>query len=160
MLGAAFLFGMMLPVGKPVAEVVHRLHVTGLPARESVLLQQLDITNIRAVLKQFFNPSPAVDLVYGMRVVPKLVFQRQIYPVISVELAIFPVQYSWLRSFFQGTVQQLSVVAWTDAPTGNTLAISKGGVTYAVYLVDTIDVNASPIRLTTTTGTKAIRLKT
>jgi hypothetical protein len=40
------------------------------------------------------------------------------------------------------------------------LRLSKGGVTYSVYLVETSDPNASRVRLQTTTGTKAIRIKT
>ena len=38
--------------------------------------------------------------------------------------------------------------------------VRKNGVTYAVYLVETTDPDASPIRVRTTTGIKAIRQKT
>jgi hypothetical protein len=38
--------------------------------------------------------------------------------------------------------------------------IRKGGTTYAVYLVETTDPNATPVRLRTSAGTKAIRVKT
>lgn len=44
--------------------------------------------------------------------------------------------------------------------TGDTPMLRKGGTTYAVYLVDTTDPNASSVRLHTGGGTKAIRLLT
>jgi hypothetical protein len=43
---------------------------------------------------------------------------------------------------------------------GGALFIDKNGTTYAVYLVDTSDPDASPFRVRTSAGTKAIRLKT
>lgn len=53
-------------------------------------------------------------------------------------------------------------MAIADAPTGQggVWKINKGGVDYAVYLVDTSDPNASGVRIQTTTGTKSARLKT
>jgi hypothetical protein len=74
----------------------------------------------------------------------------------------FPTQYAGLRAFFQSAVHDLCLVAFGDAPAGmgGVLPIEKGGSTYAVYLVETTDPNASPIRIQTTTGVKAIRLKT
>lgn len=71
----------------------------------------------------------------------------------------FPTQYAGLR-FFKGTVRELCLVAVSDAPAGDRLTINKNGTLYAVYLVDTTDPNASPIRVHTNDGTKAIRLKT
>lgn len=73
----------------------------------------------------------------------------------------FPTQYSGLR-YFHGTVKELSLVALADAPTGmgGQWRIRKGGVDYAVYLVETSDPNASGVRIRTSTGTKAARLKT
>jgi hypothetical protein len=43
---------------------------------------------------------------------------------------------------------------------GGVIKIDKGGTLYAVYLVETSDPDATPVRVRTTTGTKAIRRKT
>lgn len=71
----------------------------------------------------------------------------------------FPTQYSGLR-FFKGSVQELCLVALADAPAGNQWRIRKNGTDYAVYLVDTTDPNASHVRIQTSGGVKAARLKT
>mgnify|MGYP001603977257 FL=1 len=73
----------------------------------------------------------------------------------------FPVQYSGLR-FWDGQVRELSLVAESDAPggIGGVLKVRKGGVTYAVYIVEPDDPNASRIRVQTNAGIKALRLKT
>lgn len=73
----------------------------------------------------------------------------------------FPTQYAGLR-IFSGTMKELCLVAEADAPAsmGGVVKIEKGGVPYAVYLVETNDPNASGLRVRTTTGTKAVRLKT
>ena len=72
----------------------------------------------------------------------------------------FPTQYPGLRVYYGGAVRSLCLVAVADAPTGDTPMLRKGGTTYAVYLVDTADPNASSVRLRTNDGTKAIRLLT
>jgi hypothetical protein len=74
----------------------------------------------------------------------------------------FPTQFPGLRSFYNGAVRELCLVAEADAPTGmgGVPKVRKGGTTYAVYLVETNDANATPIRLRTSTGTKAVRIKT
>jgi len=74
----------------------------------------------------------------------------------------FPTQFFGLKSYFQGAVKDLCMVAATDAPAGMGGApmVRKGAATYAVYLVETSDPNASPLRIMTSTGTKAVRLKT
>jgi hypothetical protein len=74
----------------------------------------------------------------------------------------FPTQFSGLQAFFQGAVKELCLVAEADAPAsmGGVLKVRKGATTYAAYLVETTDPNASPVRVRTTTGTKAVRLKT
>ena len=61
-----------------------------------------------------------------------------------------------------GSTIELCLVATADAPAGmgGQLRVRKGGTTYALYLVETTDPNASPVRIKTTTGTKSIRLKT
>lgn len=71
----------------------------------------------------------------------------------------FPTQYSGLR-YWDGAVVELCLVATADAPAGNQWRIRKNGTTYAVYLVDTTDPDASNLRVRTSSGTKAARLKT
>lgn len=73
--------------------------------------------------------------------------------------APFPTQYAGLR-YFLGTVKELALVALADAPAGDQWRIRKNGTDYAVYLVDTTDPNASQIRVQTSEGLKAARLKT
>lgn len=79
--------------------------------------------------------------------------------ILAVVVESFPVQYSGLR-FYKGTIQELCLVSIADAPSGDQVRIRKNGTDYAVYLVPTTDPNASSIRISTTEGVKAIRLKT
>jgi hypothetical protein len=74
----------------------------------------------------------------------------------------FPTQYLGLRTYYHAAVQDLCLVAAADAATGMGGApmVNKNGTTYAVYLVETTDPNASPVRIQTSAGTKAIRVKT
>lgn len=74
----------------------------------------------------------------------------------------FPTQFDGLRIFYGGAVRTLCLVALADAPSGvgGVIRIHKGGVTYAAYLVDTTDPNASSVRIRTSTATKSWRLKT
>jgi hypothetical protein len=80
-------------------------------------------------------------------------------PIAASVVISFPAQFAGLR-YFKGTVKELCLVAVNDAPAGDQWRIRKGGTTYAVYLVDTTDPNASDIRIRTGEGTKAARLKT
>ena len=87
------------------------------------------------------------------------------YPDVGWELlpsVSFPTQYPGLRTYYNGAVRSLCMVAVGDAPSGMGAVpmVRKGGVTYAVYLVETTDPNATPVRVRTTTGTKAVRIKT
>lgn len=77
-------------------------------------------------------------------------------------LGEFPSQVAGLFAYYGGLVRELCMVAIGDAPVGmgGILKVNKGGANYAVYLVETGDSNATPIRIRTTTGTKAIRKKT
>ncbi len=75
----------------------------------------------------------------------------------SWDSGAFPTQYAGLKAYFNGSVQDLCLVAQAEAPV---LVISNGGINYGVYLVDTGDPDASPIRIKTADGVKAIRLKT
>lgn len=76
--------------------------------------------------------------------------------------ATFPAQFLGLKAFFRGVINDLCLVASADRATGlgATPLVQKGATTYAIYLVETSDTNASPIRIQTSAGTKAIRLKT
>ena len=80
-------------------------------------------------------------------------------PLVAEAPSGFPTQFSGLR-FFKGSVQELCLVATADAPAGAQWRIDKNGTTYAVYLVDTTDPNASHVRVQTPAGVKAARLKT
>lgn len=73
----------------------------------------------------------------------------------------FPTQYQGLRVRWV-TNLDLCLVAIADAPTGmgGSPRVRKNGVDYAIYLVETTDPHASPVRLRTSAGTKAIRLYT
>ena len=81
----------------------------------------------------------------------------RLYP--KPDAVTFPTQYAGLR-YFKGTVLELCLVATADAPAGDQWRIDKNGTTYAVYLVDTTDPNASPVRIQTDAGVKAARFKT
>lgn len=74
----------------------------------------------------------------------------------------FPTQYFGLKCYFNASARDLCLVAEADAPTGvgGVIKIDKNGTLYAVYLVETTDPDASPLRVRTTTGTYAVRLKT
>jgi hypothetical protein len=87
--------------------------------------------------------------------------QRWAFDIAVSGSSPFPTQYSGLR-YFHGTVRELSLVALADAPVGmgGQWRIRKNGTDYAVYLVETTDPNASTVRIRTSTGTKAARLKT
>lgn len=103
----------------------------------------------------------AATLAYG----PSDVFARPAQNVVGVSSApppAFPTQYAGLRTYYDGAVRELCLVAAADANTGMGAApmIRKGGVTYAVYLVETTDPLATPVRIRTSAGTKAIRIKT
>lgn len=87
------------------------------------------------------------------------------YPYVGWELlpsSSFPTQYSGFRIRKGGVTYDLCMVATADAPTGmgGQPRVRKGGTTYALYLVETTDPDASPVRLRTTTGIKAVRFKT
>lgn len=89
--------------------------------------------------------------------------QRQPYDVAAgAPPPSFPTQFDGFRIRKGGTTYDLCMVATADAPTGmgGQPRVRKGSTTYALYLVETTDPNASPLRLRTTTGTKAVRLKT
>jgi hypothetical protein len=74
----------------------------------------------------------------------------------------FPTQYAGLRTFYGGAVRELCLVAVADAPSGmgGVPLVRKSGTTYAVYLVETTDPLATPLRVATSAGTKAVRVKT
>lgn len=86
------------------------------------------------------------------------------YPDVGWELLPgvgFPTQFFGLKGYDGGALD-LCLVAVGDAPSGmgGVPMLRKNGVTYAVYLVETSDPNASTFRFRTSAGTKAVRLKT
>lgn len=76
--------------------------------------------------------------------------------------AVFPTQYSGFKVQKTGSVIELCLVAEADAPgsMGGVVKIRKGVTNYALYIVETSDPNASPVRVKTVTGVKSVRLKT
>ena len=115
------------------------------------------IASPTTTLAAYTVPSlSAVDAVMAAYTVPT-------YMDVGVELLpsgpVFPTQYQGLRTYYGGAVVELCLVATADAPTGMGAVpmVRKGGTTYAVYLVETSDTDASFVRIRTTTGTKAIR---
>ncbi len=116
-----------------------------------------DLTPAGQALSVYSVPAlNAVDFVLTTWTLPD-------YPYVGWELLPggggFPTQYAGL-CFFKGSVQELCLVALADAPAGAQWRIDKGGTTYAVYLVDTTDPDASHVRVETPSGIKAARLKT
>lgn len=93
---------------------------------------------------------------FGARYFAPRAFAPRYFGGVSVS---FPTQYAGLR-YFHGSVKELCLVAVNDAPAGDQWRIRKGATTYAVYLVDPADPDASEIRIETSTGIRAARLKT
>jgi len=77
-------------------------------------------------------------------------------------LSSFPTQFSGFRVYDNGAAFDLCLVATADAPAGmgGQVRLRKGGTTYAAYLVETSDGDASTVRIRTSAGVKAIRRKT
>jgi hypothetical protein len=75
---------------------------------------------------------------------------------------VFPIQFPGLRTFYDGLIKELCLVAADDAPTvvGGVVKIRKGSESYAAYLVDVSDPHASSVRIKTAGGVFAFRLKT
>lgn len=74
----------------------------------------------------------------------------------------FPTQYTGLRVWTGGAVVDLCLVAPDDAPlgVGGVIKIETPSGIRVVYLVETADSYASPVRIRTALGTMAVRLKT
>lgn len=126
-----------------------------------ITLREFDATPSTIVLRDL--PVPAVAsttiVLYDFDATPSTVILRD--PT-TVPSASFPTQYDGLRVYYGGSVRVLCLVAEVDAATGmgGVPKIRKGGTTYAIYLVDTTDPNASPVRIRTSTATRAVRVKT
>ena len=114
------------------------------------------------------SPTQALS-VYSVPSLSAVDFARDVdgasYMDVGWELlptSTFPTQYSGFRVYDNGAAFDLCLVATADAPTGmgGQLRLRKGATTYAVYLVETSDGDASTVRIRTTTGVKAIRRKT
>ena len=89
-------------------------------------------------------------------------YAARYFDLITVVVGGFPVQFDGLRTFYNAAMRELCLVAVADAPVGmgGQIFIDKNGTVYSVYLVETGDANASHVRIQTSTGIKAIRLKT
>lgn len=87
---------------------------------------------------------------------------RQRYDRSETVAAGFPTQFAGLRVFYNAVMKELCLVADADAPLGmgGVIRVLKGAVNYAVYLVETTDPLATPVRVRTSTGIKAVRIKT
>lgn len=74
----------------------------------------------------------------------------------------FPTEYPGLRIETSSQALELSVVAEVDAPAdmGGVVKIQRTAGKYVVYLVETNDPFASPMRIKTNTGTKSVRKST
>ena len=92
-------------------------------------------------------------------VAPNLV--REPFPTLG-RASSFPTQYAGFTVQKTSGTIELCLVATTDGAIGmgGVPMVSKGGVTYALYLVETSDSNASPVRIQTSAGVKSVRLKT
>jgi len=117
-----------------------------------------DITPYDSALSVYTAPAlNAVDFALS-------VYSQPIFFGVDWELLPggFPTQYSGFKVRKTGSTIELCLVAEGDAPTGmgGVIKIRKGASNYALYLVETADGNASPVRVRTTTGTKSVRLKT
>lgn len=114
------------------------------------------LTSPTNALSAYTVPSlSAVDFALSVYTVPTWVY-------VGWELlSTFPAQFSGLRTFYDGVIVELCLVAAADAPTGmgGRMLVDKSG-TRCVYLVETTDPQASKVRIRTSTGTKSIRLKT
>lgn len=74
----------------------------------------------------------------------------------------FPPQFFGLRGRTMLATVDLCLVDLTNAPSGlgGSIRIQKPDGAYAIYLVPTTDPNASPFRVATADGVKAVRLLT
>ena len=74
----------------------------------------------------------------------------------------FPTQYAGFKIHYGGATHELCLVAVANAPTGmgGVARVRRSDGTYALYLVETSDQNATPVRIRTSAGTKAVRVKT
>ena len=115
---------------------------------KNIYLRELPVANALPTTKIYLRTLHAT---------PKNIYMAS--PLATVGGVSFPTQYSGLR-YFLGTVRELCLVALGDAPAGDQWRIRKNATDYAVYLVDTTDPNASQVRLQTSAGLKAARLKT
>lgn len=132
--------------------------------QRKITLRQGHATPKNIVLRELpvATPHPGTKIyLYVGHANPKNIILRDPTTLVIVG-GPFPVQFAGLRTFYGGAVRELCLVAVADAPAGmgGVLKVHKGGTDYAVYLVDTADPNASPVRINTSTAVKAIRLKT
>lgn len=116
-----------------------------------------DVTPYDSALSVYTAPAlNAVDFALS-------VYSQPIFFGVDFELLPgFPTQFSGFKVRKTGSTIELCLVAEADAPSsmGGVIKIRKGATNYALYLVETSDGNASPVRIKTVTGVKSVRLKT
>lgn len=115
---------------------------------KNIYLRELPVANALPTTRIYLRTLHAT---------PKNIYMAS--PLAAVGGVSFPTQFAGLR-YFLGTVKELCLVALGDAPAGDQWRIRKNATDYAVYLVDTTDPNASHVRIQTSEGLKAARLKT
>lgn len=105
----------------------------------------------------FFPWGSAPEIRAGVRGFPFLLYGTGVPSGAPPE----PTCLAGLR-YFHGSVKELCLVPEAEAPTGmgGVWKVRKAGGTFAVYLVETSDPNASEVRIRTSAGIKAARKKT
>ena len=131
-------------------------------ALQDIRLRTFDASPTTIILHAF----PVVSVVsndvflYAFDASPTTIILRRMDELVGG--ASFPKQYLGLRVFYGAATHDLCLVDAGDAPSGMgaTFHIQTSAGLFAAYLVDTGDANASNVRIKTTAGVKAIRLKT
>ena len=82
--------------------------------------------------------------------------------IVVDDVVIFPAQFFGFKIRGNAATLDICLVAIADAPAGvgGQWRVATSGATRVVYLVETSDPNASPLRIKTGTGVKSARLKT
>jgi hypothetical protein len=127
-----------------------------------IVLRALHATPKNIYLRGLPVPTPSAGTTIYLRTLhtnPKTIYLFNPLEEVDQGGGSFPTQYLGLR-VYDGAVIDLCLVDVADAPTGDMPRLRKNGTTYAIYLVDTTDPDASTVRIRTNDGTKAVRLYT
>lgn len=118
----------------------------------NIILRELPVADV---------PAGTTIRLYAGHATPNNIILRD--PTVTDSPGGFPTQYSGFKIKKGSGTIELCLVAEADAPSGMGGVFKirvGGGLNRALYLVETTDPNASPLRIRTGTGTKAVRLKT